>query len=201
MNQRISANSFTRLQERAVEAWHRNKNVLPKTPFETAVLKQHRFNYDLWHEEDEARRKDVTDHIIAGVKRAIDKLNQQRNDAIESLDLFLISERDELKVLPKKNACLNSETPGSVIDRLSILALRLYHMRAEVKRNNADNEHKNRCQKKIQVLIEQRKDLSGAFDRLIADVFAGKKILKVYRQYKMYNDPSLNPSLYKRTSR
>jgi hypothetical protein len=194
----INAASITKLQTTAVDAWHRGVEVRASTAFHEVVLRQHRFNYDLWHQEDEARRTDVTDVTIAGVKRAIDKLNQQRNDAIESLDIFLLNECERLKVKTGKAARLNTETAGSVIDRFSILALRLYHMQAEATRSNVSPEHARKCKDKLAILKVQKNDLSKAFDELISDVFAGKKRLRVYRQYKMYNDPSLNPALYGR---
>lgn len=196
MKTRINSDTVTRLQSRAVERWHHNKNVQAKTAFEKAVLNQHSFNYDLWHKEDQARRTDVTDAIIAGVKRAIDKLNQNRNDAIEALDVYLMNECERLSVKPCQGARLNSETMGSIIDRLSILSLRLYHMKQEAARKSASSDHKRKCLEKVAVMLDQQNDLSIAFNELIQDIFSGAKRIRVYRQFKMYNDPSLNPAVY-----
>ena len=198
MNFGIKAASLSKLQTKAVELWHKNSDVSAKNAVEEIILKQHRFNYDLWHEEDEARRTDVTDGEIARVKRAIDRLNQQRNDAIEMIDQFLIAEILRAKIRNRKDARLNSETAGSIIDRLSIIALRIYHMNEQVNRSDASLDHIKQCSLKLKILKQQAKDLSQCFDELLIDLASGKKILKTYRQYKMYNDPNLNPALYKK---
>ncbi len=197
MKVQIKSNRLVNLQQNAVNSWHDGKEVKATSDFENAVLKQHRFNYDLWHEEDEARRTDVTDGIIAGVKRAIDKLNQNRNDAIEEIDFILLNILLKLEIKPRADSCFNSETVGSVIDRLSILSLRIYHMKLEADRRDAHPDHKKKCKDKLKILIQQKRDLSKAFDELIADIFKGRKRQRIYRQYKMYNDPSLNPAVYK----
>jgi hypothetical protein len=192
----ISIPAVLRLQAAAVSSWHEGGEVRPASPFLEMVVAQHRFNYDLWHEEDQARRTDVTNDAIAGVKRAIDRLNQKRNDAIESIDVFLLNELSRLGIKPRANARWNTETPGSVVDRLSIISLRIYHMEQEVARKDASPEHHGKCLEKLKLLKLQKKDLSGAFGELILAIFSGAKILKLYRQHKMYNDPALNPALY-----
>lgn len=201
MNNQVMRTDVARLQSEAVAVWHTNGEQRAGDDFASLVLAQHRFNYDLWHQEDEARRKDVTDTVIAGVKRAIDRLNQQRNDAIEKIDDFLVLELKNQGIEPQAGAVQNSETPGSIVDRLSIIALRIYHMTEETRRSDADEAHLRKCGERLAILNEQRDDLARGLKELLADIFAGKKRLKVYRQFKMYNDPSLNPALYKKAAK
>ena len=139
-----------------------------------------------------------TDAEMAGVKRAIDKLNQQRNDLIERLDDFLTAELSAADVRPSPDAGQNTETPGSAIDRLSILALRLYHMEEQAFLADADAAHIAKARARLEILHEQRHDLSASLAELLGDIFAGRKRLKVYHQFKMYNDPTMNPYLYGR---
>ncbi len=154
----------------------------------------HRCNNLLWDEEDLARRKDVPDGAIAANKRAIDGYNQKRNDAIERIDEQLLIALAAVKQAP--DARLNSETAGSMIDRLSILALKIFHMRLQTERTDATPEHVETCRQKLERLVEQRGDLQGCLGALFADCVAGRATFKVYRQFKMYNDPTLNPYLY-----
>jgi hypothetical protein len=144
-----------------------------------------------------ARSPDVGDQRIAQVKRAIDKYNQQRNDGIEQLDNHLLQLLAEQKVAPQPGARQNTETPGSAIDRLSILALRRYHMQEQADRADATEEHRAKARGRLAVLAEQHADLSRGLAELLEDIFAGRKRLKVYFQFKMYNDPTMNPYLYK----
>lgn len=153
-------------------------------------------NYCLWHEEDKARRTDVDDTMIAQVKRNIDRFNQQRNDLIERLDeailLWLEGQcnwRDDLPI--------NSETPGSIVDRISILSLKVYHMREDTLREDIDQTHRDRSLGKLAILREQRADLEQALQRLLDEYLAGTRRMKLYRQFKMYNDPTLNPEVYR----
>ena len=152
----------------------------------------HRFNNLLWDEEDLARRKDVADSEIAANKRAIDGYNQKRNDAIERMDEVFLS------ALPPAVAGsrLNSETAGSMIDRISILALKIFHMGEQTHRSDASAEHITTCQAKLERLREQRADLAACLEQLLADCAEGRAHYKVYRQFKMYNDATLNPYLY-----
>jgi hypothetical protein len=179
-----------------VELWHSQPVFNPCRDLLYLVCEQHKFNFLLWHEEDIARSPHVGDSRIAAVKRAIDRFNQQRNDATERIDDFLKREIEDRTVIVTPEARWNSETPGSVIDRLSILALRIYHMQEQVNRPDAEADHVERSRQKLSVLELQHQDLSTALAELLADIFAGRKRLKVYRQYKMYNDPALNPYLY-----
>jgi hypothetical protein len=186
------------VHETCVARWHQQGHEIdnPYEGFLRLVCLQHEQNYRLWHQEDIARSNDVGDAEIAKVKRTIDKLNQCRNDMIERLDDSLLEELSAAGVLPRSDARQNTETPGSVIDRLSILALRVYHMDEQTRRTDAGVTHVAKVKARLAVLQEQRRDLAAALGELLADVSAGRKRLKVYRQFKMYNDPAMNPCLY-----
>jgi Protein of unknown function (DUF4254) len=154
---------------------------------------QHRANFDLWHEEDKARVSDATDAEIAQVKRSIDVLNQRRNDLVEKMDGWLIERLEQ-----NSSAPLHSETPGLIVDRLSILALKIYHTREESVRESATESHRMKNVDRLVLLEEQREDLAGCLDALWAEVLEGTRRFKLYRQMKMYNDPELNPAVYTR---
>jgi hypothetical protein len=157
----------------------------------------HRFNFLLWHEEDIARSPEVSDGRIAQVKRAIDRYNQARNDAIEKVDDALIAELAARGIVASPDAPAATETPGAAIDRLSILELRRYHMREQVERRDATEEHKTKSAARLEILDLQRDHLIAALERLLGEIFAGQRPLRVFRQMKMYNDPTMNPYLYK----
>lgn len=159
-----------------------------------AIEANHRHNCLLWAQEDLARRRNVPDSEIAGNKRAIDQHNQRRNDAIERMDEAILGLLE--RVERKPGARLSSETAGSMIDRLSILSLKVHHMRLQAERSNAGREHVESCKAKLARLTEQRTDLAGCFDRLLQESLRGESYFKVYRQFKMYNDPNLNPAIY-----
>ncbi|MEX2317659.1 MAG: DUF4254 domain-containing protein [Pirellulales bacterium] len=186
------------LHQEAVARWHQSP---PDTTDETYdglfanVCEEHRFNFLLWHEEDLARSPDVSDQRIAAVKRAIDRYNQHRNDAIERLDESLVQLLAEAGVLPRADARLNTETPASAIDRLSIMSLRIYHFDEQLARTDVDQPHRAKVSERLQRCRVQQADLSRSLAELLMDIFAGRKLLKVYRQMKMYNDPTLNPFL------
>ena len=147
-----------------------------------------------WHLEDIIRDPRIDPVEALKIKRRIDKSNQDRTDLVELIDSFFLDKYKNVKVLP--DATINTESPAWAIDRLSILTLKIYHMREEANRPDATAEHKARCEQKLAVLMEQKKDLSMALDQLLSDIRDGKKYLKVYKQMKMYNDPALNPVLY-----
>ena len=147
-----------------------------------------------WHFEDLIRDPNIDPVEALTLKRRIDKSNQDRTDLVEDIDSWFRSHYSEVKVLP--DARLNTESPAWAIDRLSILALKIWHMKEQVERSDADAGHIARCQAKLDVLLEQQRDLSLAIDQLLEDIEAGRKYMKVYRQMKMYNDPSTNPVLY-----
>ena len=147
-----------------------------------------------WHLEDLIRDPNIDPVEALALKRRIDKSNQDRTDLVEDVDSWFRGHYSEVKVLP--DARLNTESPAWAIDRLSILALKIWHMKEQVDRHDADAEHIARCQAKLDVLLEQQRDLSLAIDQLLEDIEAGRKYMKVYRQMEMYNDPTTNPILY-----
>ena len=161
-----------------------------------AIAANHEFNLLLWREEDKARRRDVAASEIAASKRHIDAYNQQRNDAVESIDEAILAALAQAAVVPAPGAWLSSETAGAMIDRLSILALKIHHMREQTRRVDAGSAHVQACAARLQRLQQQRTDLAGCLERLLREAEIGRAWFKVYRQYKMYNDPSLNPYLY-----
>ncbi len=184
----------------SVTAWHSTPHIpgeLGNLANRTVLLNH--FNFALWHQEDHARDPLATDSLIATVKRAIDKLNQQRNDMIEKVDEALIEHFSGIK--PQTSARLNSETPGSMVDRLSINALKIYHMEEETTRDTATPEHRAKCSDKLAILRAQRADLGNCLKEILTDLAQGTKYMKVYRQMKMYNDPTLNPVLYAQKSK
>lgn len=149
-----------------------------------------------WHFEDIIRDPNIDPMEALALKRRIDRSNQDRTDLVEQIDSYFRQKYSEVKVLP--DARINTESPAWAIDRLSILALKIYHMREQVERQDASKEHKDTCTAKLNVLLEQQKDLGTAIDQLLEDIQEGRKYMKVYRQMKMYNDPSTNPVLYKK---
>lgn len=147
-----------------------------------------------WHFEDIIRDPDIDPSEALVLKRRIDKSNQDRTDMVEDIDTYFREKYKEVKVLP--DATINTESPAWAIDRLSILALKIYHMEEQTNRTDTSEDHLATCRGKLSVLLEQQKDLSTAIDQLLDDIAAGRKYMKVYRQMKMYNDPSTNPVLY-----
>jgi cell division protein FtsB len=190
----IDVGAIIDLHETTVVRWHRQQVDNPYEGFLNVVCLQHQQNFRLWHQEDIARSPVASDADLAKVKRAIDQLNQQRNDLIERLDDYLVEKLLAVQFQP--NARLNTETPGSVIDRLSIMALRLYHMEEQACRSDATDGHIAKAKARLEILHQQHFDLRGSLGELLEGLFSGRKRLKVYRQFKMYNDPTMNPYLY-----
>jgi hypothetical protein len=190
-----------KLHHATVMRWHEGEPDNPYADFLGKVCQQHQYNYLLWHEEDIARSGEVSDARIAMVKRAIDGYNQQRNDWIERLDEALIEQLADAGISPQPGAKLNTETPGSAIDRLSIMALRIYHLEEQLERKDVDATHVERVTLRLERCRLQQADLSQSLVELLGDLAAGRKMLKVYRQMKMYNDPALNPYLYHRSQK
>jgi hypothetical protein len=190
----MDAGHIVRLQSEATRAWHEPAEVrAAASELDQLVVDQHRANFDLWHEEDQARDPKATPQKIVEIKRAIDKLNQRRNDLMERIDQALLAAAGEQRA----EAPLHSETPGMMIDRLSILDLKRFHTEEEIARAGSDERHAQRNHERLAVLNEQRDDLRDALDALWTDVSAGRRRFKLYRQMKMYNDPALNPVLYR----
>ncbi len=147
-----------------------------------------------WHFEDIIRDPNIDPVEALALKRRIDKSNQNRTDLVELIDSYFLDKYKEVNI--DKDATINTESPAWAIDRLSILTLKVYHMKEETERTDVSQEHIDTCNNKLSILLEQQKDLSTAIDQLIEDIEAGKKYMKVYKQMKMYNDPNLNPILY-----
>lgn len=196
----VDARAIVLLQDGRTRLWHET----PPEPsgraasagetVEALVEAQHAANFGLWHAEDEARRPSAGDAAIAAVKREIDRVNQVRNDTTERLDALLLASLRAAAL--GKCGEQHSETPAMMMDRLSILSLKLFHTREELDREGAPRGHRERNAERFATLQEQREDLARCLERLWAQVCAGERYFKQYRQLKMYNDPELNPILY-----
>ena len=192
----LKADEITALHDTATEEWHRHTpQPGPADDFPAAVRAQHCANFELWHLEDEARAPHASDRQIAEVKRAIDRVNQRRNDLTERCDTLLLKAL-AAEGLPAPDAPLQSETPGLILDRLSILSLKIFHTREEIARADAPTGHIGRNKDRLSLLEEQRSDLATCLDQMWNQVLAGERRFKLYRQLKMYNDPALNPAVY-----
>jgi len=194
----LSANEIAILHDRWTGEWHAE---LPQAVNESGndfiqtVFANHLANFNIWHAEDETRLPEASDHYVARAKRFIDRENQRRNDFAEMCDTILLDYL-ERHHLPNREAELHTETPGLIIDRLSILSLKLFHTAEEVYRVDAPPGHAERNRERHHILIEQRNDLVAGLDCLWLRTLRGERRFKIYRQMKMYNDPTLNPALY-----
>jgi len=199
----LSAAEIAALHDELTARWHSDAfdaNESAADDWLSQVAAQHRANFELWHIEDEARTPGCTDAELAAVKRRVDTTNQRRNDLAEQLDRALLAMLAP-KNLPNNQASLHSESPGLIIDRLSILALKIYHTREEAERKDAPQGHAERNRERLAILEEQRADLAACLDTLGRETVAGSRRFKLYRKLKMYNDPSLNPAVYGKRGR
>jgi hypothetical protein len=194
----IDVKNILSLQMSEISDWHieltNNQEILPWKFIE----ENNQYNFKLWHEEDIARIRDIDPMRIVEAKRNIDQYNQARNNAMEKIDEWILSYLELANVQSADK--LHSETPGMMIDRLSIMQLKRYHMEEETLRLDASAEHKSKCLARVNVLNEQIADLSNCLVDILEQLESGKLKFKVYRQFKMYNDPSLNPQLYKKSN-
>lgn len=189
---KFDPNAIASLQLDLTSSWHEIEPAASGEGFLALVQENHLRNFQLWHEEDIARRDDLGSGRVHQAKRAIDRYNQERNNFIEEMDKFLVAELHPAESgLPR-----NSETPGSIVDRLSILSLKEFHMHEETVREDASAEHKAKCAEKLARIRLQRSHLTESLGELLADVADGRRTFAVYYQFKMYNDPALNPQLY-----
>ena len=168
-------------------------NPYPSASIEFLLYRKNWIDTVQWHYEDIIRDPDIDPVAALELKRKIDASNQDRTDLVEYIDSFFLKKYQSVEI--QKDAGINTESPAWAVDRLSILALKIYHMRQEVHRTDATEEHQKQCQEKLNILLEQKKDLSNAIDELLSDIEAGRKYMKVYKQMKMYNDEELNPVL------
>ncbi len=188
----IDVDALCDLQATKTAEWHERAFVASRLAWLALVEENHRWNFELWHEEDKARRDDLGPEHVYRAKRNIDAWNQRRNDAIEGMDHWLW---ERLPAAPEEIP-KHTETPGMIIDRLSILALKEFHMHEEVQRASAPAAQRELCAHKLVVIRQQRLDLREALKRLLDDVRLQRRGFRLYRQFKMYNDPALNPELY-----
>ena len=161
--------------------------------FAGLVEMNHAYNYQLWHAEDRARRNDMGHEFVYLAKREIDDCNQKRNNLMEAMDEWLFT---QLNPAASTHCPVHSETPGMMIDRLSIMALKAYHMDIQVSRTDVDETHRLLCQKKLDTILAQQKQLSACLEQFVSEIIAHTRTFRVYHQFKMYNDPALNPQLY-----
>jgi Protein of unknown function (DUF4254) len=187
----FQASEITHLHSTCLILWEDQGVTLQQHPFLGLVEQNHAFNYQLWKAEDRARRGDIEE--VYRAKREIDRCNQERNNRVEAMDDWLYQ---TLKPAPPTQCPVHSETPGMIIDRLSILALKIYHMNLQTKRQEVDEHHRQTCQHKGQLLRAQHHQLSDCLQALFAEIQAGTRTFRRYYQFKMYNDPTLNPELY-----
>ncbi len=193
----IDAARLATLQTEAVARWHVDLINDDCREFDALAFANHEINFRLWHEEDQARDPSATDIIIAQVKRRIDRLNQQRSDSIEQLDNAILDVLATRNIGDTSRLPMNTESPGSAIDRLSILALRVYHLAEQIDRPEISDSARSRVAVSLRVAERQRANLVDSLQQLFNDIFAGRKQHQTFRQLKMYNDPELNPVIYK----
>lgn len=187
--------------QQSIDDYHQNDNVdtpiknpYPVGSFDSLLYLKNWIDTVQWHLEDIIRLPDIAPAEGIQIKRRIDKSNQDRTDTVEKMDDYFLDQFKDVK--PRPGTRINSETPAWLLDRMSILMLKIYHMKEQTERTDASADHLAKCQAKLQILLEQKQDMQFAFDELIEDIRKGDRRFKVYRQMKMYNDASLNPMLY-----
>ena len=195
----FSASAFD-IFDKSIEKYHVEdrvdqefKNPYPKGDIAHLLYRKNWIDTVQWHYEDIIRDPNIQPEAALVLKRKIDASNQDRTDLVEYIDSYFLQKYHS--VAKREEATINTESPAWAIDRLSILALKIYHMKEEANRKDASDSHRETCQQKLDVLLEQKKDLSTAIDQLLSDIEAGNKYMKVYKQMKMYNDEELNPIL------
>ena len=192
----FDSSEIAALQTSLTADWHQAPPAASGDGFLRLVQENHQRNFELWHEEDIARRDDLGSERVHQAKRAIDRVNQERNNFIEEMDKVMVAALQPVESgVPR-----NSETPGMIIDRLSILALKEYHMREEAGRSDASEHHRKTCGEKLARILRQRSDLTESLGELLLEVAEKRRTFAVYYQFKMYNDPALNPQLYRSQS-
>ncbi len=203
MDENKISNSALGIFQQSVADYHQHDNINQpiKNPYAESALshllyKKNWIDTVQWHYEDIIRDPNINPEKGMEIKRKIDKSNQERTEVVEYIDSYFLNKYSQ--IIPKENASINSESPAWALDRLSILVLKIYHMDEEYRREDASEDHKNSCKQKLEILLEQRQDLSYAIDAFLSDISKGDKKMKVYKQMKMYNDESLNPILYKK---
>lgn len=191
----ISADAIVSLQDASIQLWKEAGITLTQQALLALIEQNHAYNFQLWLAEDRARRDDKGFEFVYHAKREIDGYNQNRNNMMEKIDTTLFA---ELVPSTDPECPVHSETPGMIIDRLSIIALKIYHMHLQVLRIEVDNNHRQTCQQKYQVLLAQREQLKLCLQLFLEEIFLKKRTFKLYHQFKMYNDPTLNPELYQK---
>lgn len=198
----MKASDFLRIFDESIVFYHKEdrvdqsfSNPYPENDLAHLLYRKNWIDTVQWHYEDLIRDPKIDVHEALQLKRKIDASNQDRTDMVEYIDSYYLQQYAQVEVA--ENATINTESPAWAIDRLSILALKIYHMEEEANRENAAPTHRSRCQEKLNVLLQQRDDLAFAIDQLLEDIATGTKYMKVYKQMKMYNDDALNPVLYR----
>lgn len=184
---------IAQIHDNCIARWQQNEINLQDDGFKMLIENNHAFNYQLWQTEDEARRDDLGFEYVYRAKRNIDRFNQQRNNMMEAMDAYIL---EKLQPSESEQCPIHSETPGMIIDRLSILSLKIHHMGLQARRESADHSHRDTCTAKLHRLIQQRAQLHTCLEQLINQIHEKTRTFKVYHQFKMYNDPALNPALY-----
>ena len=189
----INSLNLTALHKDSLKLWNKTGVQYVQSGIYLLAEENHAFNYQLWHAEDRARRDDMGAEFVYKAKREIDGFNQQRNNRMEAMDEWFFH---QLQPAAADTCPVHSETPGMIIDRLSILSLKSYHMAIQTTRQDVDQQHREQCTKKLEIINQQLDQLASCLEQLLEEVQAKTRTFRVYHQFKMYNDPNLNPQLY-----